>query len=202
MNKPKAIIMSMALLLAAPATAHASTLNGKKCDTPGAMQRANNSRFVCSPEDGRNVWRRINGQASIGTVINVLPGYSLLNTALKQAGLDTVLSTGGPYTLFAPRNAAFLALPKSTLDYLLDPANVTVLRKVLLNHVFASSVRSDVISTGGYNTLNGTAIDVMVRRSGIRVDGAKVTFGDLIATNGVIHGVSKVLVPADVVINP
>jgi uncharacterized surface protein with fasciclin (FAS1) repeats len=202
MTKPKAIIMSMALLLSAPALAQAAPINGQKCDNPGAMQRANNSKFVCSPEGGRNVWRRVNGATTIGAIVNALPGYSLLATALKQAGLDTTLVSGGPFTLFAPRNAAFLALPKSTLDYLLNPANVAVLRKVLLNHVLTTAVKSNAISSGSYTTANGTSINVVVRKSMIRVDGAKVTVGDVVATNGVIHGVSAVLVPSDVVINP
>ena len=194
--------MTIALLLAAPAIAQAAPINGQKCDTPGAMHRANNSKFVCSPEGARSVWRRVNGATTVGAIVAAMPGYSLLNTALKQAGLDSVLVTGGPFTLFAPRNAAFLALPKSTLDYLLNPANVAVLRKVLLNHVLTTAVKSNAISSGSYTTANGTAINVVVRKSNILVDGGKVTIGDVVATNGVIHGVSAVLVPSDVVINP
>lgn len=225
MTKTKATLMTVALLVATPViaqasplgatpviaqassldaapSASASPLNGKKCDNPGAIQRANNSRFVCSPEGARNVWRRVNGAVTIGAIVNAMPNYSLLATALKAAGLDTTLVTSGPFTLFAPRDAAFRALPKATLDYLLAPANVAVLRKVLLNHVLGTAAKSTMISTGSYTTLNGTSLNVTVRKSGIMVDGAKVTVGDVMATNGVIHGVSKVLVPSDVVINP
>ena len=213
MTKTKATLVTMALLFTTPVIAQASPLNaasiapasplnGQKCNNPGAIQRANNSRFVCSPEGARNVWRRVNGATTIGAIVNAMPNYSLLATALKAAGLDTTLVTSGPFTLFAPRDAAFRALPKETLDYLLAPANVAVLRKVLLNHVLGSAVRSTMLSSGTYTTLNGTTISVTVRKSGIMVDGAKVTVGDVIATNGVIHGVSKVLVPSDVVIKP
>jgi uncharacterized surface protein with fasciclin (FAS1) repeats len=199
-SKKKALLLSTALLLATPAIAHAGPLNGQKCDNPGAMQRANNSKFVCSPEGGRSVWRRIDGATTLTSVINTLPRYSLLATALKQAGLDTTLATGGPYTIFAPRNSAFLALPKATLDYLLDPANVVVLRRVLLHHVVSGSVKSSALSSGTYTMLDGTTVNVVVRQSGITIDDARVTMGDVMSTNGVLHGVSKVLVPTGLVL--
>lgn len=188
--------MTTALLLASPAMANASSLNGQKCNNPGALIRANNSKFVCSPEGARNVWRRINGATTIGSIVNTLPRYSLLAGALKQAGLDTALVAPGPFTLFAPRNAAFLALPKSTLDYLLDPANVAVLRQVLLHHVATGALRARDIDSGSYTALDGTSLNVLVRRSGITIDGSRVTMADVVATNGVIHGVSKVIVPS------
>lgn len=195
---------------AAPATAIAATtsarpaaaINGRKCTNPGAFRRANNSRFVCSPEGGRNVWRRINGAANISAVVDALPRFSILTAALKQAGLDGALAGTGPFTLFAPRDAAFMALPKATLDYLLNPANVAVLRRVLLHHVVNGAVRSTDLSTGTYTTLDGTTISAVVRKMNITIDGARVTLGDVVATNGVVHGVSRVLVPADVVITP
>lgn len=194
--------MSAALLLAAPTATNAMPLNGQKCTTPGALMRANNSRFVCSPEGGRSVWRRIAGAATVGSIVEAMPRYSLLATALKQAGLDTVLVGSGPFTLLAPRDAAFLALPKPTLDYLLDPANVAVLRQVLLHHVLSGSLRARVLDTGAYTALDGTALNVTVRRSGILIDGSRVTMADVVATNGVVHGVNKVIVPAGLVVNP
>jgi uncharacterized surface protein with fasciclin (FAS1) repeats len=183
----------------APITAVASPLNGQKCDNPGALRRANNSRFVCSPEGARNVWRRVERPATLSSIVAAIPGYSLLATALKQSGLDTALATAGPFTLFAPRNAAFLALPQSKLDYLLDPANVAVLRKVLLHHVVSGSVSSSSLQSGTYTTLNGTMITVRVGNQ-IRIDGTRVTFADVAATNGLMHGITGVLVPSDVMI--
>ncbi len=188
---------------AAPSAAQpAAPINGQKCTNPGAFRRANNSRFVCSPEGGRSVWRRINGSANISAILDALPRYSILAAAVKQAELDGALAGTGPFTLFAPRDAAFLALPKATLDYLLNPANVATLRRVLLHHVVNGAVRSTDLSTGDYTTLDGTSISAVVRKMNITIDGARVTLGDVVATNGVVHGVSQVLVPADVVITP
>lgn len=200
MTKTKAIIMTTALLLASPAIANASPLNQQKCDNPGALIRANNSKFVCSPEGGRNVWRRVNGATTIGAIVNTLPRYSLLAGALRQAGLDTALVAPGPFTLFAPRNSAFLSLPKPTLDYLLDPTNVAMLRQVLLHHVVSGSLRANDLETKSYTALDGTALKVVIRKSGITIDGSRVTMGDVIATNGVIHGVSRVIVPTSLVL--
>lgn len=201
MMKRNTALLSLALFVAAPTITHAAPLNGQRCNNPGAIMRANNARFVCSPEGGRSVWRRVNGAATISSIIGALPGYSLLGAAIKQAGLDTALAGAGPFTIFAPRNAAFLALPKPTLDYLLDPANVAVLRKVLLHHVVSGSVTARTLASGTYVTLNGTTINVTVRNQ-IRIDGARVTFADVTATNGILHGLTGVLVPSDVSINP
>jgi uncharacterized surface protein with fasciclin (FAS1) repeats len=82
---------------------------------------------------------------------------------------------------------------------LLNPANVAVLRKVLLHHVVSGSVLSSSLESGTYTTLNGTQIVVRVNKM-IRIDGARVTFADVAATNGVMHGITGVLVPSDVVI--
>ena len=215
MKKLNTLIVTSTLLLAAPGSALLAApnsasaaaprsvitgpLNGQKCDNPGALQRANNSRFVCAPDGARNVWRRIERPANLSAIVAAIPGYSLLATALKQSGLDTALTAAGPFTLFAPRNAAFLALPQSKLDYLLNPANVAVLRKVLLHHVVSGSVLSSSLESGTYTTLNGTQIVVRVNKM-IRIDGARVTFADVAATNGVMHGITGVLVPSDVVI--
>jgi uncharacterized surface protein with fasciclin (FAS1) repeats len=198
----KALLVTSALLMAAPAVANASPINGQKCNNPGAMQRANNSKFVCSPEGGKSRWRRVTGQMTITSILEAMPNYSLLVTALKQAGLDTTLKTGGPFTLFAPRNAAFLALPKATLDYLLDPANVAVLRQLLLHHVVSGSVKAADLDTTSYTMLDGTSVDVVVTKSNVTIDDSRVTMADVIATNGVIHSVNKVIVPDYFVVIP
>ncbi|NCX18519.1 MAG: fasciclin domain-containing protein [Actinobacteria bacterium] len=199
-SKKKALLISTALLLAVPAAAQAEPINGQKCSTPGALIRANNSRFICASEGAKSRWRRVNGELTITSILEAMPRYSLLVTALKKAGLDTTLRGSGPFTLFAPRNAAFLALPKAKLDFLLDPANVAVLREVLLHHVVTGEVMAKDLNTASYSALDGTLLDVVVRTSGITIDGARVTMADVDATNGVVHAVSSVLVPDDVVI--
>jgi uncharacterized surface protein with fasciclin (FAS1) repeats len=216
-NKRNALFLSTALLVgaataivAAPSTTRAAAIVAatpapsmsavqpmvaKKCDVPGAIRRANNSRFICSPEGARNVWRRLTG-ASITAVAKALPNYSLFVAAVTAAGLDTTLASPGSYTVFAPRNAAFLSLPPGVLDTLLKPENVAALRQVLLHHVVNGTVKAADVSTGSYQMLDGTSVNVRVLKNNrIFIGEARVVLGDVLANNGVIHGINAVLLP-------
>ena len=192
---------AIALAIAAPSVAHADSLGGQRCDNPGASQRANNGKFVCSPEGARSVWRRVETPATIPVIADALRGYSTFTSLLKLSGLDVTLAQSGPYTVFAPRNAAFNALPKETVAALQRPDNLAALRRILLHHVVSGSVKARALRTMSYQTLDNTMISVVVK-NGVRVDGAQVTVADVMATNGVIHGLSKVLIPAGITIIP
>lgn len=201
----RAMLFAGALALVAPValiaeSANAQTIAAKKCEVPGAMRRANNSRFICSPEGGRNVWRRVTG-ASITAVAKALPGYSIFTTALQLSGLDATLAAPGAYTVFAPRNAAFLSLPPGVLDYLVAPANVAALRQVLLHHVYAGTVKAADVRTGTYEMLDGSTVSIRVMKNNrIYIGEARVVLGDVSANNGVMHGISAVLVPSGFVL--
>ena len=119
--------------------------------------------------------------------------FNTLVAALEAAGLRATLETGGPYTVFAPTDAAFDALPAGTVDALLaDPA---ALSEILLYHVADGSLGSgDVAATPLVVTLNGQALSI---GAGPTVDGAAITAADVDASNGVIHIVDAVLLPAD-----
>jgi uncharacterized surface protein with fasciclin (FAS1) repeats len=197
-----ALGIALVLAIGAPATgAHASPLGGSKCEAPGAARRANNGRFVCSPEGGRSIWRRVGGSLSVVDVAEALRGYSTFAYALRQSGLDEELATGGPYTIFAPRNAAFLALPSGTLDALLRPDNLAALRRILRHHVVRGTLTAAMLRTGSYDPLDATPLRVVVH-GGVRVDDARVTVADVLASNGVLHGLSRVLIPAGTTITP
>ena len=193
--------VAIALAIATPALAHAEPLGGQRCDTPGAAQRANNGKFVCSPEGARSVWRRVDAPSTIPAIAEALRGYSTFSSLLKLSGLDVTLAQTGPYTVFAPRNAAFLALPKETLAALQRPDNLEALRRILRHHVVAGSLKARALRTRLYESLDGTMLSVVVA-NGVRVDGARVTVADVTATNGVLHGLGKVLIPSGVTIIP
>jgi uncharacterized surface protein with fasciclin (FAS1) repeats len=121
--------------------------------------------------------------------------FSTLVTALEAAGLDDELATGGPFTLFAPTNDAFDALPEGVLEAVL--ADVDLLTDSLLYHVASGSVLSTDLSDGQVvpTLLTGASLTVDIAGSTVEVTGATVTQADLEGTNGVIHVIDAVLVP-------
>lgn len=136
-------------------------------------------------------------QEESGTIVDVASGnedFSTLVTAVTEAGLVETLSGEGPFTVFAPTNAAFEALPAGTLDSLLaDPQGA--LTDVLQLHVIAGEVNSEAaIAAAGTNveTLGGP-VAVELRGEDLYVGGAKVVTTDIEASNGVIHVIDSVI---------
>ena len=122
--------------------------------------------------------------------------FSTLVTAVKAAGLVETLKSKGPFTVFAPTNDAFAALPKGTVENLLKPENKNKLAAILKHHVVSGKVMASDVSGKKLSqaTVNGTKINID-GTSGVTVSGAKVISADLITTNGVIHVIDKVLLP-------
>ena len=120
--------------------------------------------------------------------------FSTLVTAIQAANLGEILSGEGPYTVFAPTNAAFNALPAGVLDTLLMPENRDLLVQLLYNHIAYGNVASDQLLSGSLATFDGN-VDITVMPDGVMVDGANVAMADVSATNGVIHAVDQVLLP-------
>jgi transforming growth factor-beta-induced protein len=120
--------------------------------------------------------------------------FKTLASLLTKAGLVDTLSTGGPFTVFAPTDAAFAKVPKATLAALAKhPAQ---LKSVLLYHVVPGSVTAaDVVKLDTAKTLNGSSVLIKVNKGGVFVNQAKVTMPDVMASNGVIHVINKVLIP-------
>ena len=120
--------------------------------------------------------------------------FSTLTTLLKKAGLVSTLGRPGPYTVLAPTNAAFAKVPKQTVDALL--ADKAKLRAVLLYHVVPGKVTAaKVVKLSSAKTANGERVRIRVKGSTVYVNGARVTKADVMATNGVIHVVDRVLIP-------
>ena len=121
--------------------------------------------------------------------------FKTLLTAVKAAGLVETLQGKGPFTVFAPTDAAFAALPAGTLEGLL--ADKEALKKVLLYHVVSGSVTSDkVVGLTSATSVEGSPIAIAVKDGTVYLnDSAKVVTADVMASNGVIHVIDKVILP-------
>ncbi|MGV0024590.1 fasciclin domain-containing protein [Phormidesmis priestleyi] len=121
--------------------------------------------------------------------------FKTLTAALKAAGLVETLNGAGPFTVFAPTDAAFAKLPKGTVEMLLKPENKAKLVKILTYHVVPGEVLSTSLKPGKVKTVEGSPVSVMVGTGGVMVNNSKVTGADIKASNGVIHVVDTVLMP-------
>lgn len=135
------------------------------------------------------------GDESVAQVVEGNESFSTLSQAIDAAGLQETLNEPGPYTIFAPTDEAFAALPPETLDQLLQPENQELLRQILSYHVVPGSVTSPSITPGQVDTVSGEAVTVENAAGEITVDGAQVVEPDIIASNGVVHGIDQVLLP-------
>ncbi len=123
------------------------------------------------------------------------PDFSTLVAAVKAAGLVDTLNGAGPFTIFAPTNAAFAKLPKGTVEELLKPENKAKLTAILTYHVIAGKVMAADVKTMMAKTVQGESLDVKVADAGVMVNNAKVVKTDIKAKNGVIHVIDTVLMP-------
>lgn len=118
--------------------------------------------------------------------------FKTLATALQAAGLVDTLKGKGPFTVFAPTDAAFAKIPKAQLDALLaDKAKLTA---VLTYHVVPGKVMAKDVKAGKVKTVQGGELTIATA-GGVTVDGAKVTATDVTASNGVIHVIDSVVLP-------
>jgi uncharacterized surface protein with fasciclin (FAS1) repeats len=133
------------------------------------------------------------------TVVDIAVGsadHTTLVTAVTAAGLAETLSGTGPFTIFAPTNAAFAALPAGTVEGLLKPESKDKLTAVLTYHVVAGNVLSSQLTDGQkVKTLNGQELTVAIKGGVVTINGIKVIAADLAGTNGVIHVVEGVILP-------
>lgn len=121
--------------------------------------------------------------------------FSTLVAAVKAADLVSVLQADGPYTVFAPTDEAFAALPAGTLDSLLKPENKDKLIAILKYHVIPSKVMAKDVTAGMVGTAQGSSLEIAINGGTVMVDDAKVISTDIEASNGVIHVIDKVILP-------
>jgi transforming growth factor-beta-induced protein len=124
--------------------------------------------------------------------------FKTLAAALTAAGLVDTLKGPGPFTVFAPTDDAFAKLPAGTIDSLLQPANKQKLVEILTYHVVSGSVKAaDVVKLTSAKTVNGAEVTIKVDGGKVMVDNATVVTTDIVASNGVIHVIDAVILPAD-----
>jgi uncharacterized surface protein with fasciclin (FAS1) repeats len=120
--------------------------------------------------------------------------FKTLTKLVKRAGLAGTLKQPGPYTVFAPTDAAFAKLPEKKLDALLR--SKAKLKSVLLYHVAAGRLAAaDVVERSSVKTLNGKRVRIRVKDGNVFLNRAQVTTPDVMASNGVIHVIDRVLIP-------
>ena len=135
-----------------------------------------------------------------GTIVDVAaanPDFETLVAAVTAAGLVETLSGEGPFTVFAPTDEAFDALPEGVLDALLLPENKDALTSILTYHVVSGEVMAADVTAGDVPTVEGSTIAITTD-GGVKVNEANVTATDVDASNGVIHVIDAVLVPPTV----
>jgi uncharacterized surface protein with fasciclin (FAS1) repeats len=122
--------------------------------------------------------------------------FNTLVAAVQAAELVDALKGAGPYTVFAPTDDAFAALPEGTVENLLKPENQEQLQAVLLYHVVSGKIMAADIGAGAQPaTLQGATIAVVGSDSGVTVNGANVVTADVVTSNGVIHVIDAVILP-------
>ena len=139
-------------------------------------------------------------EAGVGTIVDVASnteGFSTLVTAVGAAGLVDTLNGEGPFTVFAPTDEAFAALPPGVLDALLLPENKETLAKILTYHVVPGAVMAADVTDGDVATVEGQTVTLSTA-DGVTVNGAAVIQADVVADNGVIHVIDAVILPPDV----
>lgn len=138
-------------------------------------------------------------QAQDQDIVDIAAEAGIFNTlvaAVQAADLVETLKSDGPFTVFAPTDEAFAALPEGTVETLLLPENKDQLISILLYHVVAGQVlAADVVGLDSAPTVNGAVATITVGDDGVKVDAANVVQTDILASNGVIHIIDAVILP-------
>lgn len=136
------------------------------------------------------------GFACIATVAQRAGQFNTLLAAAEAAGLKDALSVQGPFTVFAPTDDAFAALPEGTVENLLQPENRAELKRLLQHHIVAGRLPAEeVLAAESLETLAGTTLQVTLDGEQPQVGGADITATNVMAGNGVIHVINAVLIP-------
>lgn len=168
-----AITITALSLAAAPAFAGTHSSKKADCETTSTMKKAD----------------IVDTAVSAGS-------FNTLVAAVQAAGLESTLRSDGPFTVFAPTDAAFAKLPAGTVEMLLKPENKDTLASILTYHVLAGKVKSKDLKGKTLKTATVEGSKVFVDgRHGVKVDAAKVIKADIKTTNGIIHVIDTVIMP-------
>ena len=133
----------------------------------------------------QNIVELASGQEDLTTLVS----------AIQAAGLTETLQGDGPFTVFAPSNDAWAALPEGKLEALMMPENKDELVQILTYHVVTGQMLAADITGGKSATVQGEEVDILVADSGVTVNEATVTTADVQAANGVVHIIDRVIMP-------
>jgi uncharacterized surface protein with fasciclin (FAS1) repeats len=133
------------------------------------------------------------GPTNVADTLANTPSLSTLHTLVTKAGLTDTLKTGGPFTVFAPSNDAFKAVPAKVMDDLAH--NPQKLKDVLTYHVLTGKTMAADVKNANAKTVNGATMALSKAGDFVTAEGAMVTQADIAATNGVVHIVDTVLLP-------
>ena len=189
-------VIGASALIGFPAWAHINS-NTRVANATQTQQVAGNVKTAASPAPTAASPAPMAATKDIVALASGNGQFKTLTKALGAAGLVTTLQGKGPYTVFAPTDAAFAALPKGTVENLLKPENKAQLTKILTYHVVPGSVLSTNLKSGDVKSVEGSPLKVTVSAGKVTVGGANVVKADMKASNGVIHEIDKVLMPPD-----
>ena len=190
-------VIGASALIGFPAWAHINS-NTRVVLATQTQQVAGNVKTAASPAPTGASPAPMAAGKDIVAIASGDAQFKTLTKALGSAGLVTTLQGKGPFTVFAPTDAAFAALPKGTVENLLKPENKAQLTKILTYHVVPGSVVSTSLKSGDVKSVEGSSLKVAVSTGKVTVGGANVVKADMKASNGVIHEIDKVLMPPDV----
>jgi len=180
------ILSVLALSLASGTTEPPSSCSEKyACPVQQAQAMAASNETELAPQD------------IVATAIGA-GSFKTLAAALTAAGLVETLQGKGPFTVFAPTDEAFAKLPAGTVENLLKPENKALLTAILTYHVVPGNVMAkDVVKLSNAGTVNGQRVDIRTKDGKVMIDNATVTKADIACSNGVIHVIDSVILPAD-----
>ena len=183
MKKVFKFFLVLIVLVACNKTVNENDIDQATTDVVGPAQAANKGQ--ASVDSGNNVLR----------IAMNSKDHTTLVAAIEAAGIEAILANNGPFTIFAPTNDAFAALPEGTVENLLKPENKSALINILYLHAAPGIYKDDLLNDGRQiYEANGDYVSVKVTEEGTFINGAKI-LGSVDGTNGVVHVIDKVLLP-------
>lgn len=192
--------LSLAIIACIATSIVTSCNEASKTNEPAATTESSSGTQTTTENKGSSATATNDTTATTtNDVVDIAIGsadHTTLVAAVKAAGLVETLKGAGPFTVFAPTNAAFDALPKGTVEGLLKPEKKADLAKILTYHVVAGTMKSTDLKDGQkLKTVQGGELTVAVKDGKVTINGATVTAADLAGKNGVVHVLNAVVLP-------
>lgn len=192
-------IIGLSAFISLPVVAQSNQLRNSSTSNPQQTEQSLPGSRNQPVQDGKNPNSSVGAAPATNNLLEEAAStkqFQTLIKAIKAAGLEETLAAKGPYTIFAPTDEAFAALPQGSLEQLLQPENKDILMHLLSYHVVPGSVTKSQIQAGQVKTISGDPVTVEVTNEGtVTVNNAKVTQADIQVSNGIIHVVDQVILP-------